>query len=419
VTTFKIECPECHRKYNVGERILGRKVTCSNKSCGTTFLAENIQLSPSIVDVEVPQKSESTTQNVEKVGLSPPPLPSKNKTTPSAESDLQFGPVESAAPSNPKRRQTLILCILAVVPTVALVIGLFFYVKAQSKEATKVASPSAANSPDDLEDKAFHKAVAKTLAYANCSMQSMRRLQDINDRLVFSNAKDYRGFLGGIRSRIPVPPAHLKSRVRIDQQLDLLVETYRTALTHIPMPNAQEKFGNVAEIIDALKSLDGHKLPEETLLAFEETSKIADSIGNDLKISFDDAHRSKEFCENAIEIIEYAKRCIANLERLPVVPNMQSSFDLSLSDADVRGVTILWSHLPDPPEGVANRDKVVAAIAGIHKNLVAADRNHRFAYEAKKLLSDGDFTELRSIYDQSLKNAAKLADEVEPLLRAK
>ena len=43
MTTAKIECPKCHRKYNVPERNLGRKVVCANESCGEKFLATVFQ----------------------------------------------------------------------------------------------------------------------------------------------------------------------------------------------------------------------------------------------------------------------------------------------------------------------------------------------------------------------------------------
>jgi len=40
MSSHKIECPKCHREYDVTEQFLGRKVICSNKACGAKFLAE-------------------------------------------------------------------------------------------------------------------------------------------------------------------------------------------------------------------------------------------------------------------------------------------------------------------------------------------------------------------------------------------
>ena len=56
MTTAKIECPKCHRKYNVPEQNLGRKVVCANESCGAKFLATVYQLAKpteEIVEVTV------------------------------------------------------------------------------------------------------------------------------------------------------------------------------------------------------------------------------------------------------------------------------------------------------------------------------------------------------------------------------
>lgn len=39
MASVKIECPSCHRNYNVAEKFLGRKVTCATDTCGATFLA--------------------------------------------------------------------------------------------------------------------------------------------------------------------------------------------------------------------------------------------------------------------------------------------------------------------------------------------------------------------------------------------
>ncbi len=42
MTATKIECPNCHRSYQVAQEFLGRKVVCSNKSCGSSFLATEL-----------------------------------------------------------------------------------------------------------------------------------------------------------------------------------------------------------------------------------------------------------------------------------------------------------------------------------------------------------------------------------------
>ena len=39
MTSFKIECPNCGRMYNLAEKFRGRKVTCASEACGTSFLA--------------------------------------------------------------------------------------------------------------------------------------------------------------------------------------------------------------------------------------------------------------------------------------------------------------------------------------------------------------------------------------------
>lgn len=35
-----IACPECSKTYSISEKNLGRKVICSRKGCGSTFIAE-------------------------------------------------------------------------------------------------------------------------------------------------------------------------------------------------------------------------------------------------------------------------------------------------------------------------------------------------------------------------------------------
>ena len=97
MTTAKIECPKCHRKYNVPERNLGRKVVCANESCGEKFLATVCrQEKPAEEFVEV--TGEPDEEFVE-VTIDQSPSPRKGGSSPSKRAPAKKGP-QRKAPKN-------------------------------------------------------------------------------------------------------------------------------------------------------------------------------------------------------------------------------------------------------------------------------------------------------------------------------
>ena len=95
MTAAKIECPKCHRKYNVSERNLGRKVVCANESCGAKFLATVYQREKP-VDEFVEVTAEPDEEFVE-VTIDETPPPRKGRGSPNTNAPAINGPQRKAA----------------------------------------------------------------------------------------------------------------------------------------------------------------------------------------------------------------------------------------------------------------------------------------------------------------------------------
>lgn len=420
--SVKIQCPNCRREYNVGEQFLGRKVVCKNDACGAKFQAATAK------------RVESVTELAERV--------------------VNQHPAELARPRAASEtghsQRNLGLYLLAGIPSLLLLAGVTFYwsggfnrpmaskpVGGQSepridnsvKNAVDHSDKSGSNSipvenpVDDLEVAAFRKSVAKFLCYIHFAMQSSKRYMDINDKNTVTDSVESGPLLGQLRSRIGVPPAGLKSRKEIQQKLDVIMDGYRSGVSSLksnfvePVPPV-----TFAEAIQELRSVDGHPLPEETLKTFDEITKVAGEIANELGITFDESHSADEFFSLAVELTESSRKCISGMAPLPALAQA-SKLDAIAAELDLKVkpsfVTIKWTGLPDPPQATPERPKLIAAFKEIHKNIVKANRSYRFLRHSPKKLTSEQVKQLVDIHDQALDTARLLLNEVEPLLKTK
>ena len=78
MTSEKIQCPHCHRYYNVAIRTLGRTVTCANEACGKKFLSKASSQLESVKQLVPSTPKVTSSSGGRNAPAAPPPL---RKTT--------------------------------------------------------------------------------------------------------------------------------------------------------------------------------------------------------------------------------------------------------------------------------------------------------------------------------------------------
>ena len=422
---LKIECPNCHRAYEVAESFLGRKVICANKSCGTKFAA--VASLPS-------QKNDAETfaafgEPSKPDDGNPPPLPINPE--PSRAPRPKAQPTRSkASESKVYQRRMTFLTVLAAVPSALLCMGgLLYWYDISNRRSTETTqndrssrvevdtappeSQAATEAPvvATLDgDAPFREQVVKTLNSAYSSVRMVHTHLEINiARTCYKDLTEH-------RSLIP-DRKHVPLGIQVEHQLDKMMNDFRQAMQLIQTPKIVESFADKREAKDYLMSIDD--APAFASAVKESLSKVtqsANEIAKLLGIGFDEAHGSEQFHKRSLDFLVAARECVTDLKQLPPDPNPESVKHATM--ASVR-LGVQLGFIPDAPEFMVGREAIESGFAAIHDFIVKSVSYYDFTNKAHNLITQEEYKALQKLYSDTLQTAVKVADEAERRLKKK
>jgi hypothetical protein len=409
MTTVTIECPNCHRTYNVDERFLGKKVVCSNSTCGTKFVAPPRQ--PPAVATTFEKGSDPTVPQDRP--LPPSRIARDPKSGPRA--GARGTPIMRSDTKNHRSRM-IVLAVLASVPGVLLIVGLIFYWNGTSHTPTTTTAPISSVkdiSDVDPEFAKYRKSIIRALMFTHLAVQSVKGRLDTNDKFVRTSASMAHENLTMARNAVGAPPKSLKTGEQIEGYLDAILSDFQRAITLIEEPTSPGKFANVADIIAGLQTIDGRGVPEAIAQSLDDVTHSADAIARELGLSFEEAHRSDLFAETALNFLAAIRAAATKLRALPVDPPQS---DLLLSVVSSTSITREWVGVNAMPADMPDRDRIASGLALAHAETVKAVRAHEASYNFLKKLTHDDQVALRTFSDKALDDALAIVESLEPVI---
>ncbi len=428
---LKIECPKCHRAYEVAEGFLGRKVVCANKTCGTKFVAEVSLPSPENVATTFTAADVASSQEDD----TPPPLAFGHEPSRASRPKAQGRRIAESEPKT-QQRQMIFLTALAAVPSVLLCVGALLYwhdisnrqsrndlksnknaeSSAPATTATPLTNVDPASSVGSVTalDPEYRKAVIRTLMFSNTFVRSVKRQIETNAPTIKINVSESYKWLASARNAVGAPPKSLKNGEQVEQHLDSILTDFHRAISLIEEPKVLKEFTDVAQLIAELQKVDGHGVPEPIEKALDDVTRSVDAIAHELGLSFDDAHRSDLFAETALDFLSNIRASVAKLNELPVDPPTSLLLMEVVRDS---AITLDWEHITAPPERMPDRDQVLKSLLLAHNEALKAARIHGASYKFRKKLTHDDQAALRQSSDDASQNALKIADILEPVIK--
>lgn len=126
----EIQCPNCHRKYDVDSRMIGRSVICAGKTCGLKFQAKAFEVTSNDEAIDL-SPFENSPSHDKKLDIGPPPIPSRVRPDTGTAKGRPATERADEDETRSNRRRRTVLANLATIPGLivlgCIVVAVLFY----------------------------------------------------------------------------------------------------------------------------------------------------------------------------------------------------------------------------------------------------------------------------------------------------